>query len=352
MRGREASRLLPAALAAAVLSWPAAAAVELAQRSQVLLAGSDAALGAGFAARAEASAVTVELGLGGARVVARIDDATGAVSLRSLGPGGADGPAPLEEADLRIARALGAALGPQQPHRVGDALLGTLALLAEVRPGTVLDLAVPGTADAKAAPAGIRSLCRAPRATGSYTLGSRRISRTVVVGSCYNAASECLGRCGRGCRSTEVAGYANPDTVQRFTQDCLDHDLCVQRTGDNLGECLDELLDAVDDFLRAPDCGSLDGAWTDSLAAVWDLDQRDDFSVRGTVTLPRCGRLAVTGRHQGASVALTAATSARPPAGCPARIAYAGRLASCDAASGTFAAGGDRGAWRLSRGRR
>jgi hypothetical protein len=322
-------------------------AAELDRCSPALVAGRDAALGATFSARADGPVVTVELGLGGgARVVARVDDATGAVSLRAVGPGGA--PVPLGEADLRAARALGAALSPL-PHRVGDALQGTLALLAEVPPGTVLDVAAPGGGAAEAADAGIRSLCRAPRAVGSYTLGSRRTSRTVAVGPCYDAGNECLGRCGRGCRGTEVAGFSNPDTVQRFTQDCLDHDLCVRRTGDNLGECTDELLDAVDDFLGAPDCGSLDGGWTDSLGAAWDLDQRPDLSVRGTVTLPRCGRLAVAGRHQGAAVALAATSARPPPAGCPARVTYAARLGSCAAASGTFSAGGDRGAWRLSR---
>jgi hypothetical protein len=123
----------------------------------------------------------------------------------------------------------------------------------------------------------------------------------------------------------------------------------VKRTGDNLGECTDELLAAVDDFLRAPDCGSLSGRWTDNLDAVWDLRQRADFSVRGAVSLPRCGRLDVVGRHRGAGVALTATAGARPPAGCPARITYAGRLGSCDAARGTFAASDDRGSWRITR---
>jgi hypothetical protein len=114
-------------------------------------------------------------------------------------------------------------------------------------------------------------------------------------------------------------------------------------------ECTDELLAAVDDFLRAPDCGSLSGRWTDNLDAVWDLRQRADFSVRGAVSLPRCGRLDVAGRHHGAGVALTATAGARPPAGCPARITYAGRLGSCDAARGTFAASDDRGSWRITR---
>ena len=69
--------------------------------------------------------------------------------------------------------------------------------------------------------------------------------------------------------------------------------------------------------------------------------QRDGGSVRGTVTLPRCGRLDVRGRHEGSSIALTATEAGS--AGCPARLDYAGRFAACDAARGTVSdTGNDR----------
>jgi hypothetical protein len=328
----------------------AAFASEVTERSPGLVAGRDPALGAEFSARARDGVVTVEVGLrGGKRVLARIDDVAGGVSLRSVAAGrdGVEAPVPLDQADLRTLRALHRALGPL-PHRVGDALDGMLAFLDEAPPGLVLDVDTTATATA-AVTAAIRPLCGVTRATGTYTLGSRQVSTEVAVGPCYNEANECLGRCGRGCRSTSVAGYSNPDTVQRFTRDCLNHDLCVKRTGNNLGECKDELQAAADDFLSARDCGSLSGRWTDNLAAVWDLRQRADFSVRGTVSLPRCGQLAVGGRHQGAGVALTATATTRPPAGCPAKVTYAGRLGNCRTARGTFAASGDDGSWRITR---
>jgi len=55
-------------------------------------------------------------------------------------------------------------------------------------------------------------------------------------------ATKCPGRCGSGCDSYPV-----------YTQDCLDHDLCLMHhttlsSTDPTGSCGDELLEAVDDF--------------------------------------------------------------------------------------------------------
>ena len=354
------SRLLVAILTCLACSPAlAAAAAEITRRPPDSVSGRDAASGAEFAARAEDDVVTVEVVLrGGKRLLARIDHAAGSVSLHSLaaGPGGAEAPAPVDQADMRALQALSQGLGElPRGSSARDALEGLLALLAEAPPGVVLDVdtAAPASGERErivAARAGIRSLCDTARATGSYTLGGQRVSTRVAVGPCYNEANECLGRCGRGCRSTTVAGHSNPSTVQRFTQDCLNHDLCVQRTGGNLGPCSDELLAAADDFLLAPDCASLTGRWTDNLDEVWRLEQRADLSVRGTVTLPRCGRLAVRGRHEGPHVALTA-TRAASTAGCPTRLSYAGRLNSCDAARGAVTAqGAQESRWVFRRG--
>jgi hypothetical protein len=329
-------------LSAAILAGVpalATAAAEITRRSPDDVAGRDLAAGTEFAARAQGDVVTVELALrGGKRVTARIDHAAGLVRLRSLaaGPDGAETPAPVGQADLRALGALPREFPELPSGTARDALEALLALLDEAPPGIVLDV------DEKAA---IRSLCGVRRATGTYTLGDLRVSARVAVGPCYNEANGCLGRCGRGCRSTSVAGFSNPGAVQRFTRDCLNHDLCVDRTGDALGACTDEFLAAVDDFLLAPDCGSLSGGWTDNLGEVWRLVQRAGGSVRGTVTLPRCGRLEVRGRHEGSHVALTATEAGS--AGCPAKVDYAGRFEGCDAARGT--AGGNDG-WRLERG--
>ena len=332
-------------LAATLAGSPAlaTAAAEITRRSPDDIAGRDLAAGAEFAARTQGDVVTVELDLrDGKRIAARIDHAAGSVRLRSLatGPDGAEAPAPVGQADLRVLGALPREFPELPSGTARDALEGLLALLGEAPPGIVLDV------DKKAA---IRSLCGVRRATGTYTLGSQRVSTRVAVGPCYNEANRCLGRCGRGCRSTSVAGFSNPGRVQRFTQDCLDHDLCVDRTGDALGACTDEFLAAVDDFLLAPDCGSLSGGWTDNLGEVWRLVQGDGGSVRGTVTLPRCGRLEVRGRHEGSRVALTASEAGS--AGCPARLDYAGRFEGCDAARGTVSdTGNDR--WLLKRSER
>jgi hypothetical protein len=317
------------------------AAAEITRRSPDDVAGRDPAAGAAFAAHAQGDIVTVELELrGGKRVTARVDHAAGIVRLRSLaaGPDGAEAPAPVGQADLRALAALPREFGELPSGNARDALEGLLALLDEAPPGIVLDV------DRKA---DIRSLCGVRRATGTYTLGSQRVSQRVAVGPCYDEANRCLGRCGRGCRSTSVLGISNPGAVQRFTQDCLDHDLCVDRTGDALGACTGEFLAAVDDFLLAPDCGSLSGGWTDNLGEVWRLVQGDGGSVRGTVTLPRCGRLDVRGRHEGSSVTLGAAGSSA----CPGGLDYAGRFRGCDAARGTVSGARD-GRWLLERGGR
>jgi hypothetical protein len=352
-------RLLVAILTClACSSALAAEAAEITRRPPDAVAGRDAPSGAEFSARAEGDVVTVEVALhGGKRLLARIDHAAGSVSLRSLaaGPGGAETPASVDEADMRALQALSRGLGELPRGSARDALEGLLALLAEAPPGVVLDVDTAAPAPGErgrvaAAQAGIRSLCDTARATGSYTLGGQRVSTRGAVGPCYNEANECLGRCGRGCRSTTVAGYSNPSTVQRFTQDCLNHDLCVKRTGGNFGPCTDELLAAADDFLLAPDCASLSGRWTDNLDEVWRLEQRADLSVRGTVTLPRCGRFAVRGRHEGPRIALTA-TKATSTASCPSRLSYAGRLNSCDVARGAVTAqGAQESRWVLRRG--
>ena len=311
-----------ACLVAAILAWPAVAtaAAEITRRAPDDIAGRDVAAGAEFAARARDDVVTVELGLrGGKRITARIDHAAGTVRLRSLatGPDGAETPAPLDQADLRALGALPREFGELPQGTARDALESLLALLEEAPPGIVLDV---DTAAQAPAAAGIRSLCGVKRATGSYTLGDLRVSRRVAVGPCYNEVNECLGRCGRGCGSTSVAGLLEPEHGAAFHPGLLDHDLCAGAPAATSAPARTSSWPPSTTSCSRPTAPRSRAAGPTTWARCGGCVQRAGGSVRGTVTLPRCGRLDVSGRHEGPSVALTA--SEARSAGCPSRLDY------------------------------
>lgn len=66
----------------------------------------------------------------------------------------------------------------------------------------------------------------------------------VVLG---DPSQRCRGRCGKGCGWGHWGGHT-------YTQECLNHDMCHTIEGTQLGECTEELRDAVASYLFAPAC--------------------------------------------------------------------------------------------------
>lgn len=54
----------------------------------------------------------------------------------------------------------------------------------------------------------------------------------------YIGGGNCMGLCGIGCPTTYV--YKYPDDPTRYTQQCLNHDLCTLRQGEKFGVCSTE----------------------------------------------------------------------------------------------------------------
>jgi hypothetical protein len=78
----------------------------------------------------------------------------------------------------------------------------------------------------------------------------RRYTHHDATGHCYTSyyvyagpcTSNCRGRCGAGCPIVGKQGA--------YTKDCLDHDYCEATHSSS--SCNDELNEAADDFLFAP----------------------------------------------------------------------------------------------------
>ncbi len=287
--------------------------------------------------------VTVEILLPSGRSIrAEIDSGTQTVSVRSLAQ--RDGPlAPLSATDHDIL--LRVTLPSDEPAAEAglvDALMRTVNFISSYPPDVAIDFSSLERAAAPR-PKRIASLCGSTgkQATGTYTVHGKTFTETVKVGPCYNAQNECLGRCGPGC------GAPPSPTIQIFTQDCLNHDLCTRATGTILGECKDEWLAAGDDFFFGKDCGSLTAGWTDSYHFHWQLQQ--SAVVRGSMHSSRCPDSSVTGKHTAANLTLTAKLRSQQQDCCPA-FTYIGSFKDCNNAAGTWTnVCGLSGQWTMSR---
>ena len=87
-----------------------------------------------------------------------------------------------------------------------------------------------------------RSICRyiGKRRTAYFTVQGKKRRKRLRVG---RKSSGCYGRCGQQCSG-----------LQRYTQECLNHDACAYDQGENLGECSQEFWNASDGFFGAPEC--------------------------------------------------------------------------------------------------
>jgi hypothetical protein len=209
--------------------------------------------------------------------------------------------------------------------KVIDALLSVLNLLEGYPPGEFLDVS---SASKQIKPEAWTSLCESigETVTGTYTIGSTNYNEEETVGPC--GSGDCLGRCGLGCEKPP------PPTLQRFTQECLNHDLCAGATGKWLGPCRDEWDAAVSGFLFATDCENVTGVWNDTYGSVWMLTQIDT-SVRGTVETLGCGTWHVTGSNTGFNLILTARNIPPIEEECCTAYTYTGTV-YCNTASATW----------------
>lgn len=176
----------------------------------------------------------------------------------------------------------------------------------------------------------------------------------VTVGPvCYQ--NPALGRCGKG---------AGPDPgigrVQRFTQECLNHDVCCDATGNSPPvcglDCLPAFEAAISGFFNAPDCGTTAGDWTDSQYFIYVLSGSDS---RETPPQPFTGTVAnntysgtwnVVGTRTGTQTVFTASNPCPGGGECVASFTYTGTYNNCNTAKGTWTDSfGKSGMWSWNR---
>lgn len=255
-------------------------------------------------------------------------------------------PVALTEGDILQIKILGKKFHEDEVDnkKIGEALGSLLGFLYETPPNTVIQINTGKTdslENQQLSPSNlpefsIVSLCSATgdRVSGSFTVGAKPFQKTVALGPCYNEANACLGRCGPGCDAPPAV------RVQQFTQDCLDHDLCTQKTRQIFGPCTDEWIAAADDFFFAPDCGNMTGQWTEATDRtdnnlLWTLSE-DHFT--GLITgsaddIAVSCAWNVNGEHTGADSVLNAVNSSG--SSC-ASYFYTGTASDCDTVKGTW----------------
>lgn len=216
---------------------------------------------------------------------------------------------------------------PQSRGRKGEILSGLLAWLAEAPANVSIDT-VQGVQ-----PQAYTSLCRQAGQVGTASYDTRTVTveQEVVIGTCFDTASECLGRCGAGCDGSPG------DSIQRITQDCLNHDQCFRDTGSNTTPpCTDEFTATADDFLFADDCASFSDSWVDSYGQQWNLIQLTLGIIIGNVdTALDCGVWNVRGTRDSDDMALTAMNPIAQE-GCCSSFTYTGVCDDCDTAAGEW----------------
>jgi hypothetical protein len=231
-----------------------------AQAGEVLVHSSEALMGRDQQEDLEFSAVVrerqvvlVEVHLTEKRFTARIDYAQKTLAIKSLAPE-QDVAVPMTPDDIAVFQRFLRAVSLER-SRVADALISTVTWLADQPPNAVVDIQTERPLQPRLAPQDYTSLCTSigQLVLAQYTVFDQVRTEWVMVGPC--ASDECLGRCGTGC----AANPGNPAEVQRYTQECLNHDVCNRATNpwDPLGlfpPCRDELAAAVEGYFFAPDC--------------------------------------------------------------------------------------------------
>jgi len=81
-----------------------------------------------------------------------------------------------------------------------------------------------------------------------FSAGAQKRVMNILVG---DPDTRCRGRCGAGCQQW---GQWN---ANQYTQECLNHDVCRDETGEQFGPCEDEFWIAAYGYVFAPDCPPL-----------------------------------------------------------------------------------------------
>jgi hypothetical protein len=238
-----------------LLVWSLSAqAVEVMVHSSEAIMGHDPQADLDFSAVVgERQVVLVEIHLPEKRFIARIDYARETLAIKSIAPK-TDTAVPLTSDDIAVLKRFLRATSLERSH-VADALMSTVTWLVDHPPNTVVDVHTGRLHEQRIAPQSYTSLCEriGQFVIAQYTIDGGVQEELVMVGSC--AANDCLGRCGTGC----AANPGNPAEVQRYTQECLNHDACNRATNpwDPLGlypPCQDEFAAAAAGYFFAPDC--------------------------------------------------------------------------------------------------
>jgi hypothetical protein len=271
---------------------------------------------------------------------------------------------PLRAPDILTVRKLLRSLAPNMTSTspVGDALTSLLNVLSSAPNGVVLNLNVPKP-DAIAQQQ-FTSACSIVGAdtTATYTLNDIVFTPIVTVGpQCF--ADPAFGRCGADAGPDPVVGL-----LQRFTQECLNHDQCCAATqsrpvgaanvcGNSGTQCIPEFFAAAPGFFFAPDCGTTAGQWLDNLGNTYALRGGASIGVpipfAGTVNTPSCGVWPVRGIRAGTSITFTGTNpqgQGVPAPTCAAAFTYTGVTTDCNVGDGTWVdTSGNRGLWNWTR---
>jgi hypothetical protein len=221
--------------------------------------------------------------------------------------------------------------------RHGEALASFISLMANA-PASAIDISGSNVQT-------FTSICNTihkPAVATYYTLGGA-VHKSVTVGPvCYIAPA--LGRCG-------VGGGPDPGIglVQRFTQECLNHDVCVGAIGTLL--CVPEFNAAAPGFFFAPDCGTTQGTWTDNRSRTFTLSGGDGSgAATGFTGSVACGTWTIVGTRTGRDIAFRATNPAGASQYCTAWFNYSGSYSDCSMANGSLVnSAGFSGVWSWSR---
>ncbi len=288
--------------------------------------------------RVSSTHILVNLYVDGKRVEADIDYNRQLLYIRSLF-WTTNAPAVLTATDIiafqKLLVTLPAEVNSESAH--GDALLTVINLLASAPVGNAINISSSGKS--------YTSICSEIGGPGTAIVGKQ--SYSVTVGPiCYMPPA--LGRCGRG-------GGADPgiELVQRFTQQCLDHDECCDVTGKNPPicgtQCLPEFKAAAPGFFFAPDCGTTAGQWIDNYGITYVLNGGDSSgtpeSFSGYANVQKYGEWAVSGTRKGTGITFTAKAETYS-----ASFTYMGSYTDCNVANGSWTNSANKsGEWSWNR---
>jgi len=199
--------------------------------------------------------------------------------------------------------------------RLRDTLGRLLNLISDAPPGAVIDITTGPSL------LSYTSICPQIGGPGlaTYTLGTSGETRhdDVTVGPvCFQDPAR--GRCG---------AVGGPDPIghsQPFTQECLNHDVCCDKTKGSPpfcgSDCFPAFLAAAAGYALAPDCGNTGGDWIDSNGEIYGLSNAESngppepFAGYLNNADAFCARdpWLVTGTRTGLTISFTA-TNPSPP---------------------------------------